>query len=469
MKKLIKIFVLLTLSLQIQAQNCICKNLLNEIIVSTELNYSLFKFKVSKEKNNIDIYNTFKKVLQQKSISASSNIDCNEIVQTYINFFYDEHLYADVFMEAMFTEYRENIKMDSTEMYLELVKNTNPIIGIWETQTYKVAILENDDDSRDRDYVAIILESLNPNYVSGDVKIEFKSRPDGVFETNFMMGDFSVFKTTSEIFDDSHIEVAELGAWRKIFPLPQNQSPIPFHKIDPDAVYFKELGDNNYYLKLGSFRGQNRELVKTIVTENHKKLIESNFLIIDIRGNGGGNDNTYFPILPYVYTGEVKLLPMAIWTSKFNKEDYFSNWLSSTDSLERTSFYKVMQAPESQLFYWEDEENIHRLDTIYSNPKQVAVIADNESASSAETFILRTKQSNRVTIFGQNTSGTVDGFNGNTIESDCYRLTYPTSIISINYPDDGIDPHGIYPDVYISKEKKAVVPFIIEFLSLKEK
>jgi len=66
-----------------------------------------------------------------------------------------------------------------------------------------------------------------------------------------------------------------------------------------------------------------------------------------------------------------------------------------------------------------DGDNYHELDTIYSNPKKVAIIANRESYSSAETFVFRCKKSDRVVLFGQNTGGVVDGFNGNQLNMDC--------------------------------------------------
>lgn len=463
MKIIINFIFVISVMQSVYSQTCDCTKIFKDIVEATESNYSLFQFKVNDKKGNTKSYNNLKSLLREEVKNVSQK-ECNQLIETYITFFYDEHLWADIFIEKKETKYKEHIKIDTSKVYAQLQKTENPLLGIWESSTYKVAIIPNKNNKRERDFVAVILESKNPSFTQGDVKIEFKKAND-YYETNFVMGDFSVYKETTTVFPNSHLEIGELNSWRKLYPLPKKQQPIAFHAIDKSAIYFKDLGNKNYYIKIGSFQSQNRKKVGQIVSDNRDKLREANNLIVDIRGNSGGSDSTYFPLLPYIYSGEVELLPMAIWTSEYNKENYFKDWLSAEDSLKKTPFYNVMQEKESKLFYWKDENYTHKLDTIFSNPKHVGIIMDEESASSAETFVLRSQQSNRVTTFGQNTSGTVDGFNGNSIVTDCYRLRYPTSIISINYPDDAIDPHGIYPDVFLSKNQENTVAFIIKYLN----
>jgi len=235
-------------------------------------------------------------------------------------------------------------------------------------------------------------------------------------------------------------------------------------EINPTGVVFKDLGDNNYYIKIGSFGPQNQTAVEEIVNEQGEKLRKSNILIIDVRNNEGGNDNTYFPLQPYIFSGPVEMTEFGAWVSPGNKE-YFSDWLDASDTLNKTLLYQAMQSETPQLVTWPDEDMTITLDTIYAHPKKVAIIANNESASSAETFIARCNQSNRVVTFGQNTNGCVDGFNGIRYTTDCYSIRYPTSLKTIHYDTEAIDPFGILPDVYLSEEMQNPIKYITEYMN----
>ncbi len=215
------------------------------------------------------------------------------------------------------------------------------------------------------------------------------------------------------------------------------------------------------------------DAVSSFVEKNHDKLIKANSLIIDVRNNGGGNDATYFPLLPYIYSGPVKLPTMGFWLSKKNKE-LFLGWFPE-DAIaeaeangeldaETKQLFEEIKAKENEMVYYGNKDySFDEIDTIYSQPKKVAIIANSESASSAETFVYRCNQSDRVVTFGQNTAGVVDGFNGNDIEHDCFTLRYPTSVRTKNIETEAIDPNGICPDVYLDEKQENIIEFIVDF------
>ncbi len=450
------------LSFESIAQNCDCSTMMKEVIQLTETEYALFQFKVNEE--NIGYYNTLKKTLLRQA-DKQDQTPCQELIDTYISFFKDGHLWVELRGKDEIAEpiiYQEDTDIDSTKV-VEMLnrKDLDPIEGIWESTGYKIAIVKNQNKERDRDFVGVILASSNPNFKSGEVKMEVKKEKTN-YTANYLMGDHKVLNLETKVFDTYYIEQGEMIYWRKVSPIKSGIELKELGEVNPRGVLFKELGNQNYYLKIGDFGGQNQKIIEDLVNENEAKLKNANILVIDVRDNGGGNDPTYFPLLPYIYSGKVALPEFAIWTSPKNKE-YFANWLEKEDSIENTPFYQVLQSEKSQLFSWEDEESFHELDTIYPHPKKVAIIANRGSASSAETFVDRCQQSKRVVTFGQNTEGIVDGYNGNFLEEKCYTFRYPTSLRSKNV-EDAIDPYGIYPDVFLPVDQKNPIPFILEFM-----
>ena len=94
------------------------------------------------------------------------------------------------------------------------------------------------------------------------------------------------------------------------------------------------------------------------------------------------------------------------------------------------------------------------LDTINILPRRVAIVIDNNNASSAEQFIILAKLcSDRVKTYGKdNTLGAYDYSNLMRYDLPCSMITcmIPTSrTIGISEDNPGIDLTGITPDVTI--------------------
>lgn len=457
------VIVTFALSNQLNAQDCQCSQMLNEIIELTENNYSLFQLKIDDE--NKKLYNTLKSTVINQA-KAKDVDSCQEILDTYIYFFNDGHLWVKATSKensSNLAKYKESTKIDSTKaMKLLATENLDSVEGIWENLNYKIAIVKNQNEERNRDYVGIILSSTNPKFEIGDVKMELIKNDIG-YEANYLMGDRSVDVLETTIFEKYHLRQGDDIFWRKTYPVKKGEQAKEIAELDPEAVQFKDYGNNNYYLKIGSFGWSNQKIVEEIVESNKDKLQKANILIVDVRNNGGGSDYTYFPLLPYIYTGKIHLPAGSVWTSAKNIA-HLSQWLEKEDSVKNTLFYQAMQSKEPQMFSMDDGDNFHELDTIYSHPKKVAIIANRESYSSAETFVNRCKQSDRVILFGQNTGGMVDGFNGNQLKTDCYTYQYPTTLRTNNLKEDAIDPIGIFPDVFLNEEMANPIEFIYSYM-----
>jgi C-terminal processing protease CtpA/Prc len=95
-------------------------------------------------------------------------------------------------------------------------------------------------------------------------------------------------------------------------------------------------------------------------------------------------------------------------------------------------------------------------------PKRVAIIANWNTMSAAEVFILRAKQSNKVVTYGANTYGTVDFLDMS------YPQFLPCNDIIFYYPltqrsDSGkmkLDGIGISPDVNLVGIKKDWIKYV---------
>lgn len=175
-------------------------------------------------------------------------------------------------------------------------------------------------------------------------------------------------------------------------------------------------------------------------------------LIVDIRGNNGGSDDNYSPLLELLYDGLKKPTDGIVdryspWNIKMLKEN------GMTDEYFKKEGYPIDDPNAPEYFIRIPDGDIIEFDSISPLPHKAAVIIDNWNASSAEEFILEIKSTNeRTRIYGKdNTSGCVD--------SGCCVIYNPSNkLLSIVYPtcyspryEKGtcIDPTGIAPDIRI--------------------
>jgi len=91
---------------------------------------------------------------------------------------------------------------------------------------------------------------------------------------------------------------------------------------------------------------------------------------------------------------------------------------------------------------------------IQPNPAKVVILIDNNCASTTEEFLLQSRQSKKVTLMGQNTSGTLDYSNVIQAPFSCmpYVLNYSSSRSRRVDVGQGIDETGIKPAVYLQEK-----------------
>ena len=169
------------------------------------------------------------------------------------------------------------------------------------------------------------------------------------------------------------------------------------------------------------------------------------FLIIDIRGNGGGNDGYFEPYLTLLYDTPAVTDGIDFFYTKRNYREmsrYVPEWMRELAKGKDKSKERVMwtMAEEFKIQF----PNVSPL------PVAAALIIDNDVASSGEQMVLDIRASSkRTTVYGRdNTYGVLDISNCTEQElpfSKRYILIPVT--VSHRLPDRGIDKTGIAPDV----------------------
>jgi C-terminal processing protease CtpA/Prc len=71
-------------------------------------------------------------------------------------------------------------------------------------------------------------------------------------------------------------------------------------------------------LRLPSFAVNRKPAVDQLVNDNRTRLLSTPYLVIDVRGNGGGWTDAYSSVMPLLYTDPIFVDGMDAWASPGN-------------------------------------------------------------------------------------------------------------------------------------------------------
>lgn len=225
----------------------------------------------------------------------------------------------------------------------------------------------------------------------------------------------------------------------------------------------KTLREGVTYLRLKDF--QNEEEIQKLYTDNHEILYTCDYLIIDVRSNGGGCDTAFFPLFELCLPEGKTIDDMAddiydggaeINYSERNcdvRKRWFAEYMKMELPQETRAILQKMEADldayRGKGFVKVESEDIDIPYTGLAKPYHVYIITDSNCGSSGDAFVDIMRKSDKVTVVGRPTMGILDFSNCAMIEYDQFEFMYPTS--RNLYLDKGIQMrnHGIPVDVYV--------------------
>jgi hypothetical protein len=471
-KLLISLSLIIIPLFSVQAQDCTCEDSFENAVDAYEKNYSLFMYKVTDE--NRDLYQAHTDLMRTKVKQTDDLQDCKILLEQWLDFFRDGHTYITMGDMQNSEIYNERIKITEKQFKADYQKKSyqlNPLLGIWRRGSYTVAIMPNPaGNTRERDFVGVILESGNRNWKRGEVKFELTAKFGKPYQLNYLMADHSVQKYTGQQLENAVFEIAQTGEWVKLWPEVENTRKRSEIDLKYDKFHITYV-DEIPYLRLPDFYSVDPSYLDSLMNAHHDNILKSDFMVVDVRGNSGGDDGTYFPVLPYVLSGPVELPSDGFWLSEYNTEilvnamaEYKGYSLEEYAEQEKQEYEMFTLNKGTAYFKGEGKDTwVFNADTLFKGPKKVIILTDGETASSGETFVYRTNQSDRVVVYGQNTAGVVDGFNIAPKDIGCFQVYFPTSYRAPDIKGNPIDPYGIAPDVYVD-EKVDVLAYAIEHM-----
>lgn len=462
MNKWIIVIFITTLSLSAYSQNdCDCKILLEQLIIKVEKEYPGFS---DKAKDSL-AYTSFKKHLTE-SINTSSNKKCIDILQKYTGYFKDGHLAINKKVNESRNYQTNTIDIDLNNFKKYSEESCDSIEGIWISGGYKIGIIKQNNS-----YTAFIIGSQNNSWKPKENKFNLYENGTAIY----YRGDHSPVDDTCIIHKNCIIYFKNTGAaFIKEFPAPLltgDSITEVFNELQ--GFYIKPVSEKTLLLRVASFDYSYTERIKSLIENNKQILNQYENLVIDLRGNGGGTDYCYHPILPYLYTNPVRYLSGEYLVTQ-TLIDGLANWVNSADKVKDADEIenvkrdiKRMESNIGKYIPYSEEGNFGftKQDSVYTYPKKIAILIDRGCGSSTEKFILDAKQSKKVKILGSPTYGAVDYVSVREFKLNCnnYSLYMPT-VRMMRLPDYPLDNIGIQPDIFMDKYIKDWVQYAKEYL-----
>jgi hypothetical protein len=224
------------------------------------------------------------------------------------------------------------------------------------------------------------------------------------------------------------------------------------------------LSAKTLYLTLKNFELYNREPLIALIKAHREDLEAHPNWIIDVRGNPGGADSSFQPLMPWLMTDETAIAGTEILATKANLDGWvracslFAPGDAECEKLMSDSIARMRKAVPGTYVTMDDSgamsySRVERLEP--HRPSRVAILIDGGCGSSCEGFVLEARQSFNVKLIGQHTFGSSDYSNmrPHDLPSGRRRLWYATTR-STRIPGLMVDVAGVPPDIYLPIEAR---------------
>ncbi len=442
---------------------CDCEVVFQQMTEKLEANY--IGLKHFQQRGKGAEYEQRKKDFTTKS-STITGEQCAAFLQGFLDYFEDGHLYVIerpkfeeakiATIKAKIEQERGDVKELRQKLKAQRVSDPDDLVpGEYSDGTSEFIIVKAGDV-----YNAYALSSENENLKPGQIKASFSKtihRFRGTYYSNngtplFMKG--GLYKQGTLLRIESFI-------WIKTDTDKKRELSMVNFEGGTDWPTVQKLDEDNVLMSIPKF-SVDYNVWKNVVAENIETLRNAKNLIIDIRGNRGGNA-IYFSIFNLFADRKREGSQGHVLASEDNKA-YFSR--------NNGKIYKrVVQDMEGHMGEIIDgpaypSALIKR--SKKSKVEQVAILTDEACMSAAESFIIHAKRaSTLVKTFGSPTDGVIDYTSVNAIllnsgDQNIY-FGYPTSTLHKEIPDNGFNKTGIVPDVPIDKQVADKVAYIMDY------
>jgi hypothetical protein len=369
---------------------------------------------------------------EEENTAGQSTIDGSKIKAQYK----DWETYA--FKEKEFNAYISKIEVPGLE-------------GIWESPPYKFGIKKVNDT-----YIGFILEADGIYWSKSQVKFKITEENGALTATYYMKNHNEEKLEEVALLGNNYLQMDFITLKRVEPSFPADIKIDRHFELQATEVpLFQKLSDNTALLRIPSFSHSEKKLIDSVIVANWQTIINTENLILDLRYNGGGSDESYEKLLPIIYTNPIRTVGVEFLSTPLNNSrmmEFVNNpdWSEEGKQWAKTAFDTLNLHIGAFVNLDTTNVSIEILDSIYTYPKNVGILINEGNASTTEQFLLAAKQSNKVKLFGTTTMGILDISNMHFVDAPCKGLTLGYCLSkSLRIPDMMIDNKGIQPDYYM--------------------
>lgn len=459
-----------------QAPPCNCQAGFRYIIKTIKENYAGFYTKTAGAQ-----YARYQK-LTDSLVKAARNldeVDCYFLLNRWFNFFADGHTFIhsppDSLLQAWAIKNRN--KFDSVQIPKDQLPDyarahaTDSLTGVWmdEAGNYVVGIIKT--SAHAPLYTGYIIRSNLPHWFPGQVKFYLNfSAPGGhiLFQRNHQQS-LEELKLT-----DSSMLFRNINfAWRKLKKgevLPDRAAARKTAPPAPGPVStFKVVDKNISVLTLPSFLAHNHAYTDSLIHAHRQNILNSQTLIVDVRGNFGGSILVYDSLVQYFYTNPIIRYGGNIRAGSdvvAIYEEYVKDSLNTpvrfrSGNLETLTALKQNRNKTLNLVTGDTIQ----LPAVYPNPSRVYILMDRNCFSATELLVISALQSKKVKLFGENTGGSVDYLDISPVRyTPCKTFSFQYGTYErVFHPIGPKDNIGFEPHIRIPATEKDWLDFVIRY------
>ncbi|MEQ9308578.1 MAG: S41 family peptidase [Balneolaceae bacterium] len=404
-------------------------------------------------------------------VKGKDGSECTKALTDYINWFDDGHLFV---LER--PEYTEAEKALIRERSLSSVKEVSGIeellaeqdeevlVGKWTDGEYLFGIVQVG-----KDYMAYTLTSSD-SLQSGYPVLSLQEGEDGYEGFYHGYTDAPRYITAHVYKNDTYLSIFGGVKWEKIHSGSREEQAIENgNKVDPKLGYIEEVQEGVVVFEIPSF-SVDFMLFRDLILENEQLLRSTEYLIIDARGNTGGN--AIYGMFTPLYADRGREESQGTVLASEDNKTYFE-WLATqnpdvyqpvVDRINK-NMGEIVAGPVFPRQPYQEEDN---------NLKEVAILTDEACASACESFLLTSKEiSDRLTHYAKtNTYGMIDYTSVYmvSLESGNQNISfgYPTGKLSDSYFTgeyaNGFNDNGIRPDLRIPDSVNDEIGYVLNQL-----
>ena len=446
---------LIATNAQEQKKPCDCAKSYNELVEKLELNYiGLALIRNTKKHQE---YETLKKIFASQS-NHQTESSCTQFLMKFLSFFEDGHLYVLEYpkhkKESLEKQqfFLSKYKKTGKEINEMLLDTSDVLVGKWSDGESVFAIVKNDTLLD-----GYLIGSTMKNVEIGNLKLRLSKTSSG-YEGTYYPYDFNTKYVRAYLYKENNLLKLIMGGSKR-WVRSKDEKIISYIK-EPKIT---KINNTHTVLTIPSFSVNFKDFQK-FLKKNKKIINKTEHLIIDIRGNTGGN-TIYFPLIKFFGTNTLTSKPGYVLASSDNKAYFkkfigFFGWSKVYSPLLKRMIKngEIVDGPK-----YTDR----KFKEIKNNIERVSILTDNGCMSASESFILHAKgASKKVMTFGTPTGGMIDYTSTNSIPlkhsgSQNILFRYPTGTLHKDVLENGFNKKGIIPDIYTPSSTSNLIQFVI--------